>query len=250
MRLIFFTLTACCILSAPLRLSAQTSNNFLGWLAVIGTVKLDNKYSLHIEGDLRSTNEWQQIQTILFRTALNYKISSNQTVSLGYAYVSNARAINGINGFFPEDRIYEQYSNYKYFSIHNHYISLRNRLRLEQRFIGQTVVENNQLENDGFSFVQRFRYFIRAVVPFTQSPKKDFLKGSYFALQNEIFVNIGNVSVVNGKFFDQNRAYFAFGYRFSPKNDTEIGYIYQFISEKGTSKANNSIIQLATYFQL
>jgi hypothetical protein len=161
------------MLSVPAQLFAQTTINFNGWLAVFGTVSLNQKYSLHIEGDLRSTNEWEQIQTVIFRTGLNYKIAANQTVTLGYAFISNARTVSGVRGYAPEDRIWEQYSNLQYFFVGNHYISLQNRFRLEQRFIGQSEVENNQLVTDGFSFVQRFRYFIRAIVPFKNSTQEN-----------------------------------------------------------------------------
>ncbi len=238
------------LLSVPALMQAQTTKNFSGWLAVYGTVNLNDKYTLRIEGNLRSTNEWEQIQTLLFRTGMNYKISANHVVTLGYAYASNARTINGVRGYAPEDRIWEQYSNFQFFSLSDHYISLQNRFRLEQRFIGQSEEENNQLVTDGFDFVQRFRYFIRAVVPFKSSPKREFSRGAYFALQNELFINIGDVSVVNGKSFDQNRAYFSLGYRFSPKNDSELAYLYQYVLGSGTTKTINNIIQLAIYIRL
>jgi len=250
MRFVYFVLAIGFIVITPDFLSAQTSNTFNGWLAITAYFKLDTKFTLRIEGNLRSGDEWQQIQTVIFRPGIQYIFARNQTLTLGYAYISNAQTIDGIRGYTPEDRIWEQYSIMNYFSAQEHYISFQNRLRLEQRFIGQSVVDNDQLVTESFEFVQRLRYFFRMIVPFIQSPKKEFIKGSFFSLQNEVFVNIGNTSVVNGKFFNQNRAYFSVGYRFSPKNDTEVGYIYQFVEGTGTAKMNNHIIQLATYIHL
>ncbi len=248
----FFYLLASFLLLAilPQHLFAQTANHFSGWLGVFSTFTLNNKFSLHLEGNLRSNNEWQQVQSYIFRPGLNYKLTSSQTVTVGYAFISSLRNINGISGYGPEDRIWEQYSNMQYFTLGKRYVSLQNRLRLEQRFIGQSAVEDNHLVTKDFEFVQRLRYFFRAIVPLSVSENKSFKKGSFFSLQNELFVNMGNTSVVNGKFFDQNRAYFSVGYRFSPKNDTELGYMYQFISGRGNTRTNNNIVQLATYIRL
>jgi hypothetical protein len=228
---------------------SQTTHQFSGWLAAFGRVELKNNFSLHVESQLRSTNELEQIQTLLFRVGLNYNIKSNQILTFGYAYISNRRTVDGVSGYAPEDRIWEQFVLNEAFAFHAHNVSIQNRFRLEQRFIGQSAVEDDQLVTTGFDFVQRIRYFARMIAPFNKTPG-GFKKGAFFSLQDEVFFNIGNVSVVNGKTFDQNRAYFSIGYRFSPKNDTEIGYMNQFILNRGTAKTINNIIQIATYIKL
>ena len=97
-------------------------------------------------------------------------------------------------------------------------------------------------------YANRLRYFFRDVIPF--SGKKQFAKGMFASVQNEIFVNLGDKSNVNGKFFDQNRAYISVGYRFVKSFDAEIGYMNQYVSGKGSSYVNNNILQLATYLRL
>ena len=72
----------------------------------------------------------------------------------------------------------------------------------------------------------------------------------FVALQNEVFVNFGNTSTVNGKFFDQNRVYLATGFRLSPKADLEIGYMNQYVNGRGSQFTNNHILQLASYLRL
>jgi Protein of unknown function (DUF2490) len=250
MKILYFFISCLLLFILPKHMLAQTANHFSGWLGVFSTFTINKKFSLHLEGNLRSNNEWQQVQTYIFRTGLNYKLTSNQTLTAGYAFVSSLRNVNGVSGYGPEDRIWEQYSNMQYFFIGKHNTSLQNRFRLEQRFIGQSVVEDDRLTTTDFRFVQRLRYFFRMIVPLAGSEEKSFSKGGFFSIQNEVFVNLGNTSVVNGKFFDQNRAYFSLGYRFSPKNDTELGYMYQFISGAGNTRTNNNIIQLATYIRL
>ncbi len=234
---------------APGTLSAQTTHNFNGWLAAFGRVELKNKFSLHIESQVRSSNDLEHVQGILLRAGLNYNLKSNQIITVGYAYISSRRTVDGVSGYGPEDRIWEQFVLNESFAFHEHNITIQNRFRLEQRFIGQSVAEDGELETSGFSFVQRIRYFARLIAPFAKSPG-GFKRGVFFSLQDEVFVNIGDLSVVNGKYFDQNRAYFSIGYRFSPKNDTEIGYMNQYVLNQGTARTNNNIIQIATYIKL
>jgi hypothetical protein len=249
MRLKLFIFLIAPLFYFPGLVCGQTTNQFTGWLAAFGRVELKNQFSLHIESQLRSTDNFENIQSVLIRVGLNYNLKSNQIFTVGYAYISSRRTVDGISGYGPEDRIWEQFVLNEAFRFHDHNITIQNRFRLEQRFIGQSVVENDQLVTDGFSFVQRIRYFARMIAPFNKTPD-GFKKGTFFSLQDEVFVNFGDVDVVNGKYFDQNRAYFSIGYRFSPKNDTEIGYMNQFVLNKGTARTINNVVQIATYIKL
>jgi hypothetical protein len=231
-------------------LRAQTVNHFSGWAAAFGSVSLNKKFGLHLETQFRSSNELKAIQNMLFRVGLNYRIKSNQILTAGYAYISSHRYINDSDGWLGEHRIWEQYINNQNFRAGSHLLSIQNRFRLEQRLIGKPKEAGGQLEANGYGFSQRFRYFFRFIIPFSKTTGKAFTSGTYFSLQNEIFLNLGDASTVNNKFFDQNRAYISFGYRFSPKNDTEIGYMYQYVSGSQTMRANNNIIQIATYIRL
>jgi hypothetical protein len=229
---------------------AQTVNHFSGWAALFGTTKLSSKFSLHLEAQVRSNNEWKEVQTLIFRTALNYHIESNQMATVGYAIIGHHRTIDSISGWGPEQRIWEQFILNKTFSIKDHLVSVQNRFRLEQRWISRSVVSEDKLVTDDYIFAQRIRYFARAIYPYSRTPEKIFLKGSYFSLQDELFFNLGNTSGVNGKLFDQNRAYFSLGYRFSSKYDLEFGYMNQIINGRGSLKTINNIIQFAVYLRL
>lgn len=219
-------------------------SQFSGWGAAFNTLKVGKKTSIHADVQLRSNDEIKQIQTVLLRTGLNYHINKKIIVTAGYAFISNKRVISNVPGFAPEHRVWEQL-------IYNHKLKnifTSHRFRIEQRFIGKSIVLNNELKNDGTAYANRFRYFIRNILPLTN--KTSFQKGVFAALQNEVFVNFGSTSNVNGKFFDQNRLYLAMGYRLNIKSDIEIGYMNQYINGKGTAFTNNHILQLATYFRL
>jgi Protein of unknown function (DUF2490) len=229
---------------------AQTTNQFMGWAAAFGSVKLNNQFGLHLEAQLRSGDEWKEVRSYILRTGLIYYIRANQNATVGYAFIDHHRRIGGVSGWGPEHRIWEQYILNLPLNLSNRFISIQNRLRLEQRFISASVVSGDKLETKDFNFSQRLRYFVRGIFPLLPNPEKRFQKGAFFSLQDEIFVNLGDASATNGKFFDQNRLYFSLGYRFSPKYDAEIGYMYQYLEGRGDAKTNNNILQLAGYFRL
>jgi hypothetical protein len=216
---------------------------FSGWLASFNTFKLNNKFSLHFDGQLRSTDKWQQVQSILLRPGLNYHLNKTWMFTAGYAYIANRRSVNSISDLLPEHRIWQQ-------ALASHKLKkvlVSHRFRFEERFISKATVHNNELKIDGHETAFRLRYFIRNIVPFTRQAL--FTKGLFFALQNEVFINTGDKSAVNGKTFDQNRLYAAIGYRLPGKIDMEAGYMNQYTSTR-TSFINNHIAQIAVYKRL
>lgn len=227
---------------------AQTRQDFSGWAALFGTYKFNSKFGMHFEGQLRSTSGWQELQTYIIRLGLNYNLKPNVVTTLGYAYIGHYRTIMQISGWGPEHRIWEQFLVNNSFSVGGRASSIANRFRLEQRFISQSTVDNNNtLVSENYRFMQRFRYFARWILPWQKSSK--FVRGPYASLQDEVFFNVQNAYVTNGYFFDQNRAYFSIGFRTSPGFDIEVGYMNQFILGNAMNTMNN-IIQLATYLRL
>lgn len=239
-KLAFFLSAAVFFLSKDLSAQVQQS----GWLASFNTFRLDKKFSIHFDGQWRSTDNIKNMQTLLLRSGLNYKTGSKSTVTAGYAYISNRRMISGISGYAPEHRLWEQLIIAQKIKR----ISIAHRFRLEQRFISKSQVINNELVNEGSVYANRIRYFIRNTVPLTQD--KNFSSGFFTALQNEVFINFGNRSAVNGKYFDQNRLYLALGYKVNSELSFDFGYMNQYVNGKNGNFTNNHIIQLAAYTSL
>lgn len=232
----------CFILSA-FSLHAQTQ--FTGWAASFNSFKIGKRTSIHADVQLRSIDKMEQVQTLLLRTGLNVHINKKFIVTAGYAFIHNYRKLGNVTGYAPEHRIWEQL-------LYNHSIKrlqLTHRLRIEQRFISKSIVANNELETDGYATANRFRYFIRTILPL-KKPAQTFTSGMFAALQDEVFLNFGDKSAVNGKTFDQNRLYLAVGYRFNKSFDLEAGYMNQYINGRGNAFTNNHIIQLASYLRL
>jgi len=225
--------------------SAAQINQQIGWFGSFNTIKINSKFSVHAELQVRSTDNWEQVQSVLPRLGLNYHFAKNQILTAGYAFIPTRNSIGGKSQLLGEHRIWQQYIINQ--SVKNTAIS--HRFRLEERFIPRPTSDGTTIDWNNRLYSTRLRYFIRAVVPLVKD--KPFTKGVFIGLQNEIFTNLTDQQNVNTHFFDQNRAYAALGYRFSKKFDIEAGYMNQFI--KGVAKTgnrNNHIIQLATYLRL
>jgi hypothetical protein len=232
------------ILLNGIQLHSGAQSQFTGWLASFNTIKTGAKTSIHSDLQWRSSDELKHTQTLLLRAGLNVHLSKKVIVTAGYAFIHNRRTTGGITGYIDEHRIWQQLI----FNHTPHRLLTSHRFRLEQRFIGQAIVVNNQLRKDGSAYANRFRYFIRNIFPFRkQTP---FQKGPFAALQNEVFVNIGNTNAVNGEFFDQNRFYLALGWRIHPSFDLEAGYLNQYVNGRASSFTNNHVAQLAGYLRL
>jgi hypothetical protein len=234
-------LTVVAALMVTVATIAQTQ--FTGWLATFNTFSSKGNTSIHLDVQARSSDEFKHLQTFLARTGLNYKISNNLIATAGYAYISNRRTVANVTGYAPEHRIWEQLL----IAHPLFHTTLAHRFRLEQRFISTSYVQSNSLQNNGNVFANRFRYFVRTLLPF--SAQKPFQKGWFGALQNEVFFNVGDKSPVNGKTFDQNRAYVAAGYRLSPAVDLEAGYLNQYVTGR-IGFTNNHVLQIAVYTRL
>lgn len=218
---------------------------FSGWLASFNTFSVTKKLSIHFDAQLRSSDDLAAVQTVLLRPGLNVHLSKQVVLTGGYAYIANRRTVANLSSLLPEHRIWQQ-------AVLNHKsgtAAVAHRLRFEERFLSNAVVNNNRLETDGYSQAFRLRYFVRGIVPLVASKPSGFSKGPFFALQNEVFLNTGNKTAVSGKSFDQNRLYTAIGYRLPGKVDLEAGYMNQYVVGR-TGFTNNHIAQLAVYKRL
>jgi hypothetical protein len=231
----FFTIFTLLMGLSVATIKAQTVNQTSGWLFLLNNTKISDKWGAYLDVQLRSADKVDYLRNFLFRPGITYYLNSKSEVTLGYLLNETHTRLEGTSdNTLTEHRIWEQYIYKQKFNT----LSLSHRFRLEQRFI-----ERNNVSSD--LFAQRFRYFFRFILPL-QKGKQNFETGPFAALQNEVFLNLQHKDQLNGKIFDQNRAYFALGYRFSKKFDLEAGYLNQAI--KGTSvNTSNNVIQLAVY---
>jgi len=242
------------VLILALSFSVKSQSIHTSWIAAFNTIKLNDKFSIHFDAQERSGDRFSTMATLLLRPGLNYKLNDQWTVTAGYGYIANRRSfwltgpadepIN-VTGYLPEHRIWQQ-------ALFTHPVigknTISHRFRLEQRFLMQPSINNYKLSADGNTYANRFRYFFRSVIPFKQ--EFPFKSGWFAGLQNEIMINLGDKSAVNGKLFDQNRFYVSAGYRLKPAIDLEIGYLNQYVDGRGSAFTNNHVVQLAVYTRL
>lgn len=211
-------------------LQAQVKHEQTGWLYLKNNTKINDKWGINTDIQLRSQDAWDGVRGIQMRSGLAYYITAKQIAVIGYFY-SPIFIKNG--GTLFEHRIWEQFN-----LLHNAFTGLLNhRFRLEQRFA--------EKPNHSKVFGQRFCYYCRDVQPLKHIEGK-FNEGMFLAMQNEIFFNIQNKQHFNNHLFDQNQAYIALGYRFSKKIDVEAGYMNVY-AEGATNPTVNNVVQLACY---
>lgn len=189
------------------------------WLMYFGDNKINKKWGVHSELQLRNYGVPNTLHQTLTRLGAHYYISPVSMVSAGYGLIYTAPA-SGMEGaqIVLENRIWEQlilrHRTYNLF--------LEHRYRLEQRFV------NNQTTGASI-YDNRIRYRLQALFPlYNFSPH---LRHLFLASYNEVFMNLGRE--LSGQFFDRNRLYFAIGYQLNPKFNLQFGYLNQVISLPG-----------------
>ncbi|MFT4153429.1 DUF2490 domain-containing protein [Parafilimonas sp.] len=213
--------------------AAQTISENTGWLAWFNTYKFSKRFGLTSDVQVRSADNRDYVRHVLIRPGLTFYINSKSNATAGYAFIGHYNRLpDPAKNTLVENRIWEQYI----YNMKLSQVSLQHRFRLEQRFIERQA---DQI------FSQRLRYFARLIVPIAKQ-EAAFAKGFFAAVQNEIFFNIQNKEMLNGKLFDQNRVYGAVGYRFNAKFDMDAGYLNQYIKGASANTSNNAI-QLAFY---
>ena len=210
---------------------SQTAEN-TGWLFLSHSQKLSKKFKALADVQVRSTDKLMHIKTLLLRAGIGYSLSDKNSVTVGYTYKGDWAMDGGKSMYSPENRIYEQYS----FGSNIRKVEFTLRYRREQRFIKDT---------SNYNFSQRSRAFASFQIPLVAN--RDFSKGLYTTIQDELFLNVQHKEKVNNSFFDQNRAFISIGYRWSKKIDTEIGYMNWLKREfNGDEKTNVYQLMITT----
>jgi len=199
-----------------------TDRNTIGWLAYSGTIKLNKKWSLHTELQLRRDGLITDPQQNLLRTGINYTLNNKLSLRAGYALAETYNygdiPINNLGKQFTEHRIYQMAT----LNDKSGVFEFSHRFMLEQRWIGRYTNASLSKEDD-FVFWNRMRYMFRTNIPLKGRTIAD--KTPYLAFYDEILIGFGKN--VNENIFDQNRLAILFGYRFSPKIRLEGGYLNQ-----------------------
>lgn len=176
-------------------------DKFGSWFMFFSTNRISEKMSIHAEAQYRTYEFGNNFNQLLLRTGLNYNISDNAMVTVGYANITTDGTFieplgeENVN----ENRIYQQ------FVLRNTVGKLKfsHRYRLEQRFINRPQGSNTT--------EHRARYFMRLTYPLNDT--------WFLTAYDEVFINLQN------DFFGQNRLYGALGYNVNQNVSLQMGYL-------------------------
>lgn len=187
------------------------------WAMLFTNNRISEKMSIHAEVQYRNYEIGKNFNQLLLRTALNYNLYDNTTVSIGYGNITTDGTFEEPQGEenTTEHRIYEQ------FVLRNSVGKLKfsHRYRLEQRFINNPVL--------GSDTQHRARYFLRLTHPLGKS--------LYATAYNEVFLNL------QGNTFSQNRLYGALGYIFNKNIRGELGFLKNHIGNRNFERLQAAI---------
>ena len=223
-------------------------SNQIAWINYFGTFKLNEKFGIHSEYQLRRTNFGSDKQQGLLRLGVNYQLNSKIQLRAGYALVETfpygETTINSFGKDFTEHRAFEMVTLTDKVSI----LDISHRFMLEQRWVGR-YSNSNLTKEDDFLFLNRLRYMFRMQIPLKGNTIKD--KTPYVAIYDEIFIGFGKN--VNENIFDQNRIGILLGYKFDKSFRIEAGYLNQTlqlgreINQRNLFQNNNGFIINANF---
>lgn len=238
--LLFFGITCLTSLAQNTRINDR---NTIGWYNYFGTFKLDKKFSLHTEYQLRRSNFITDPQQGLLRLGVNYQLNAKVQLRLGYAWIETHPygdiPINSYGKDFTEHRSFQAMTITDKVSI----VDLSHRFMLEQRWVGRHSNANLSTE-DEFPLLHRLRYMMRLQIPL--KGKSIESKTPYLAMYDEIFLGFGGN--VNENIFDQNRFGLLLGYKLNNTVRIEAGYLNQTlqlgreVSSRNVFQNNNGFI--------
>jgi hypothetical protein len=175
------------------------------WPGYYGSGTINERLGVWLEVQPRMYDFQGDLEQLLTRAAITYKLTPDAQVAQGYGYIRSEPYIAGTE----DKRITEEHRVYQQLVLRQRWsrLFLQHRYRLEERFLP----DNN--------FRLRFRYFIGGNLCLN---KKELVPGTaYLSLYNEVFLH------TDKPVFDRNRLYGGLGYTISKSLRVEAGNMWQ-----------------------
>lgn len=222
----------------------QISTQSHGWAMYFGNHKFSEQWGIHTEYQWRRADGFQNWQQSLMRLGVDY-YAKNAQYTAGYGWIKTfAYGDQPVANAFNEHRIWEQ------LILKNKVgrIEFNHRYRLEQRFLEQWKLNSvGSYDQNGYVFRNRVRYRFLATMPLSRKEMAD--KTLFLAVYDEPFLQFGKGIAKN--ILDQNRLYFALGWRFNKNCNIQLGYLNQFVVKTDGIKAErNHTLQIGVTYNL
>lgn len=231
-----YVLLLACICMLRVSYAQDLSHVYQNWYAVYGNAKINNKWAVPFDVQLRLRDGISGKGQLLMRAGLQYSLDKQNSVLLGYAYAPTYSA--AVNAWLPEQRIFQQFTHKE------KKLDMRHRVRLEQRWVAQPNPVGPHMPVKEWSYGNRLRYYNRTQIPIRH---KHQATPFFVALQDELFMNLWGNSISN-LFFDQNRLLMAVGYQFNATTKVDLGYMNQLVQVNSGDKTMNHILHMGVSF--
>lgn len=217
--------------------SENVQQDFRLWAPVFLTVPLSTSFLGYAEVNPRFGDDVSQLDQLILRTAVGYKLDDRWSVWQGYAWNTVYYRANDQPDFNGEQRIYQQLSYKDKFPFLETFpfLKILSRSRLEERWI-------QHVSDTAF----RARTMLRVDVPLPMIPSWSFVTF------DEIFVNLNGVSGGPEGGFDQNRFFIGVNKEFMKQFNVDLGYQMQIINSRRDEMVNqiNNCIMINFFINL
>jgi len=225
-------------------LSPNTKSDFRLWAPVFLTVSLPNRFLAYMEVNPRIGDDVTNIDQLLLRPAIGYKLTDNWSIWLGYAWVGNFNQSHTppLPSFVGENRIWQQATYTRNFESF--------------KFMARTRMEERWIDHAGGTAL-RLRQMFKLTVPIPQAPEWAFVTF------DEIFMNLNSVDTYDevlhrnskgpGAGIDQNRLFVGINRTFTSWLNVDLGYQNQMINNRkleGNANLINHILLINFYINL
>jgi uncharacterized protein DUF2490 len=223
----------------------QVDSQQHSWYMYFGNYRLNERWGIHTQYQWRREGLGKTWQQSLLQTGLNYYTKAGPVFTFGYGWaVTYPYGKQPIIYVFNEHRIWQQFLLKQHIS--RFYIS--HRFRFEQRwFENKTTDAEGRYTRDGWKLRHRGRYQFHVIVAITKKELQDNIL--FLSLYEEVFIRYGKGIGKNA--LDQNRAYAAFGWRFTKNVNVQMGYMNQYLLKSdGIRAERNHTFQLSLTYNL
>jgi hypothetical protein len=232
----FVLLVVASLALAPAPVAAQApriiDHNTLAWFTYSGDHQVATKWAVHTEAQWRRVQAGGHPQQLLLRLGGVYSLAKDVKLGGGYTYFVTypygRYPTAELGQPTPEHRAYEDVT----FGADYGRLSLKHRLRLEQRWLGQ-LDPAHPTEVESWQYQNRARYQLAGQVPLQGATLDD--KEWYVNFFDELFISFG--PNVGQNVFNQNRISGGLGYQLSKNFQLELNYLNQWTLHGGLDKA-------------
>jgi len=205
---------------------ATVNQDFRLWTPVYLTFPLSSSFIGYMEVNPRFGDDVSELDQLLLRPAVGYKLNDHFSLWQGYAWVGNYQP-----DFREEHRVFQQLLYRRKFP----FVKVFSRTRLEERFIENT---------DGTAV--RARTMLRGDFPLPDAPEWAIV------VYDEIFLNVNAVGNGPDSGFDQNRLFLGMNRQFTEHFNMDLGYQLQALNNSQPELINqiNQIILLQFFINL